>query len=396
MLLFSPKTIIGLMLIFCNSFTTYAQNLNESKPDTTISKKQLRKQKRAEKLAHGDMLFTPFAAPGYTPELGGLIAVGALVTFKTKKTDSLIQRSSAPVNISYTTKGAVVANAILSSFWFQDKIRIYGNFWYKNMPDNYWGIGYQKNYNNYESDSTTAYHRQWWWINPKVFYQFRKDFFIGLNIDYNYTKGTKASSVVAHDEAYKKYNDKPLNSGLGLMIRYDSRDIPVNAWSGMLLDFEVTMYSPVLGGDNKYQVFQFDYRQYEQIIRKGNTLAWQLKTRITTGDIPYGEMSQLGSPFDLRGYIWGRYRDESMFFFLAEYRHVFLKRNRELSKHGAVAWVGGGTIFNLPILKDNQNRWLPNFGLGYRLEIQPRMSLRLDVGIGRESTGFYFNFNQAF
>jgi hypothetical protein len=107
-------------------------------------------------------------------------------------------------------------------------------------------------------------------------------------------------------------------------------------------------------------------------------------------------MSQLGTPFDLRGYQWGRFRDKSMIFFIAEYRHTFLKKDKTLSKHGAVVWVGTGSIFNEEVISNNNLNWLPNYGVGYRYEVQPRMNLRLDFGFGRESMGVYFNFNQAF
>lgn len=33
-----------------------------------------------------------------------------------------------------------------------------------------------------------------------------------------------------------------------------------------------------------------------------------------------------------------------MFFMLAEYRYMFLKKDGELSKHGLVVWVGSGTV----------------------------------------------------
>jgi hypothetical protein len=39
---------------------------------------------------------------------------------------------------------------------------------------------------------------------------------------------------------------------------------------------------------------------------------------------------------------------------------------------------------------------LPNFGVGYRFVVQGRMAVRLDMGAGRESTGFYFSFNESF
>ncbi len=129
------------------------------------------------------------------------------------------------------------------------------------------------------------------------------------------------------------------------------------------------------------------------IKRPGRTIAGQLKGRFGTGDVSYGEMSQPGTPFDLRGYTWGRYREESMIFAIGEYRHMFTKRNGDLSIHGIVGWIGVGTLGEK--VKEFGD-WLPSIGIGYRLEVQPRMNLRIDIGIGLESAGFYFNFNEAF
>ena len=58
-----------------------------------------------------------------------------------------------------------------------------------------------------------------------------------------------------------------------------------------------------------------------------------------------------------------------------------------------VVWVGAGTL-GKDVTK--WTKWLPNGGAGYRLELQPRMNLRLDVGVGNDSFAFYFNFNEAF
>ena len=104
-------------------------------------------------------------------------------------------------------------------------------------------------------------------------------------------------------------------------------------------------------------------------------------------------MSQLGTPFDLRGYTWGRYRNNTMVHGILEYRHTFYKKTNEMIKHGLVFWVGAGIIG-----KDvtQFEKYLPNIGAGYRFEVQPRMNLRLDFGFGTETFGFYFNFNEAF
>lgn len=361
-------------------------------PDT-LTKKELRKYNKQLKIEQGKPLVTPLAGPAYTPEMGFTLAGGVMLSFKTKPSDSLIQRSSSPVMFGVSNTGAMFFSTIVSSYWLEDKLRIYADLWFKNMPDHYWGVGYENAYSAVKSDSTTAVKRLWWTINPRILWQPRQSYFVGLNMDYNYTRYSEPSPGVEQDPYYIDYGPKNLNSGFGIIARYDSRDIPVNAFKGTYVDLMATFYAKAFGGDNNYQVYQVDFRKYFPITREGMTFALQAKTRIGVGDIPYGELSLLGNPFDLRGYTWGRYRDKSLLLLIGEYRHMFLKRSGDLSKHGFVAWLATGSIGETPAGFSN---WLPNIGAGYRFEVQPRMNVRVDIGIGRESTGFYFNFNEAF
>ncbi len=376
-----------LFLVFLIAPNSWAQD-----PDT-LSKKEIRQEKKAVKVEQGKPLFTPLAGPAYTPEMGFTVAGGFMISYMTNPKDSLIQRSSSPIMFGVTSNGGLFANSIVSSYWLKDKLRIYGDLAYKGMPDNYYGVGINDGFETPKSDSTTAYQRTWWWINPRFFWQFKKHWFVGLNFDANSTRVSEPSQGVLEDEHYQQYGPDNMNVGLGLIARYDSRDVPVNAWEGLFADLRATFYSSALGSDNDYQAYQLDLRKYFQVKRRGQTIAVQFKSRIGIGDMPYAEMSQVGSPFDLRGYRWGQYRDMSMLFLLGEYRHIFLKRDGTLSKHGAVGWIGTGSLGDTP---GEFQYWLPNAGIGYRLEVQPRMNLRIDIGVGRESVGFYFNFNEAF
>jgi hypothetical protein len=362
------------------------------------SDKEIRKFRkdsiRADKLEKGKLIITPLAGPGYTPELGGLIAATGMISFKTNGADSLIQRSTTPVAVGITTTGAYFFSCIASTFWLQDKLRIPGDFWFKNMPDNYWGVGYNAAKNTAEGDSTTAYVRSWFWINPRPMWQFSQHHFAGINIDLNYTGANDVSPGMAADSYYQQYGDKNFNSGLGIIYQYDSRDIPVNAWKGFYANLSYTFYGDYLGSDNNYSIFQADVRKYFNLFRRsGSTLAIQLKLRLGDGDVPYGELSQVGTPFDLRGYTWGQYRDRDMLFAITEYRHMFHKKDGQVSKHGVMGWVGAGSVADSPA---DFSEWLPNLGLGYRFEVQPRMNLRVDFGWGADTFGFYFNFNEAF
>jgi hypothetical protein len=360
---------------------------------TKEEKKARRKLKKQEKIEQGKLMIMPLAGPGYTPELGLTFAAGIMTSFKTSRSDSLIQRSSAPVMLGITSTGAYFIGTKLTTFWFRDKMRIYADINFKNMPDNYWGVGFLEGKETIKSDSTTDYIRTWMQLNPKVLWQFKKYWFAGLNIDFNYTKGSEACYGVVTDPFYIKFNDKPFNGGMGGVFQYDSRDVPVNAWTGTFIELSATFYGPYLGGQNNYQVYDVDIRKYFRIRRPGKTIAVQMRGRFGKGDVPYGEMSQPGSPFDLRGYTWGRYRDESMFYSIAEYRHMFLKKNGQVGSHGIAFWLGAGTLGDT---LDEFGNWLPGIGIGYRLQVQPRMNLRLDFGFGIENRGFYFNFNEAY
>jgi outer membrane protein assembly factor BamA len=382
--------IVGFMAFFL--FSTVSPVFAQ-KP-TKEERKARRDSIKADKIAKGKLMITPLAGPGYTPELGGLIAATTMISFKTSGEDSLVQRSSLPTAIGITTTGAYFFSSILTSYWLQDKLRINADLWFKDMPDNYWGVGYEAGKNYPKGDSTTAYNRTWVWFNPRFLWQFRKHNFIGLNLDLNYTKASDVSPGMQSDSYYQKFGNENFNSGVGLIYQYDSRDIPVNAWKGFYANLSATFYGSFLGGKNNYQVYQLDARKYFNLFsRKGSTLATQLKFRASTGDVPYGELSQPGTPFDLRGYTWGQYRDKDMLFAIAEYRYMFMKKNGNLSKSGVVGWVGAGTLGETV---STFTGILPDFGIGYRFEVQPRMNLRIDFGWGVETFGFYFNFNEAF
>jgi hypothetical protein len=350
---------------------------------------------KAAKIEAGEGILSLLGGPGYTPELKLIIAMGGLYTFKTNKEDSLIQRSSVNGSFGVTSTGGITGRAILSSYWKQDKIRLLGNLNFKTIPDNYWGVGYNNGLNTPKSDSTTAYDRLYWQVFPRILFRVKESFYIGPVLDFNYTKGSEESPGVLADPDYQEYGPKNYNGGAGIILQYDSRDIPVNAYHGTLVQVMGTIYGNYLGSNNNYYLLDIDFRNYQQVGKtEGQTFAWTIRGRFTTKDVPYAEMSQLGTPTDLRGYTWGRFRDESMIYFIGEYRHMFKKRaTGERGKHGFVAWLAGGSI-----LEDvtQINNFLPNFGIGYRFAVQPRMNVRFDFGGGRDNFGFYFNFTEAF
>ncbi len=379
--------ILGVLLMLCYTGVLTAQS-NGLKGH--LAK---RKQLKEQQIEAGLPFLSPMIGPGYTPDAGLLFAVGGLLTFKTNREDSLIQRSSLPITFLATTRGNTSLGAKLKSFWNQDKLRINILLAYSDAKDDYFGVGYQSAEETPKGDSTTLYERQGWAFNPEVLFRLAPDLYGGLLVDFNRTNAVEVNPVMAQDPNFLEYGPDNFNAGVGLTLQYDSRDIVVNAWEGVFANIAATFYTPGLGSDNSYQIYLLDLRHYRQIHRQGRTMAFRYKGRFGFGNVPWAEMTRLGGSRELRGYIKGQYRDVDGMHLTAEYRHMFRNKLGELSPHGFTTWVGGGSIFDG---FDNMDHWLPNFGFGYRLEVQPRMNLRIDFGFGRESTGVYFDFTEAF
>lgn len=351
-----------------------------------------------QRVTIGKPKFTPFIAPVYTPEVDLMLTIGGLFTFKVNVLDSILQRSSVPFSVGYSTNGSFSVNFRPYIYGKNDKWRIFGNLWLKNMPDNYWGVGYQNGKNVMKSDSTTAYQRFWWQLDFNFIRKVAKNLFAGVKLDLNKTEASDLNPRMVEDEYVVRQGTEFKNSGIGGIIQYDSRDFTVNAYSGLYVSLSATAFRSFLHGTTNYNEYLLDYRQYKQIKRPGRTIAWQIKMELNTDDVPWTDMAMLGTPFDLRGYISGRYRDKSVTLGIVEYRHMFMrktpnKKGSYKSKHGFVTWVGTGAIS--PLVRKSTD-FLPNVGIGYRFEIQDRMNARIDFGIGEDSRAFYVSFNEAF
>jgi surface antigen Omp85-like protein len=341
----------------------------------------------------GKFKLTPVLAPAYNPEMEFLVVGGALISWKVGPNPLLVQRSTLTTTVSYSTIGALNLNATLTSFWLDDRLRISADFALKDMPDNYWGVGYDAGLAPTRGDSTTSYHREWFKISPRITWKVGENLFVGGTFDLNRTIASDVNPFMAADPAFQHYGSENANLGLGGVVQYDSRDVTANAWRGVYLSLTATSYGGFLGGDNDFQIYLLDYRQYVTLKRPGRTLAWQLKARIGAHGVPWSEMSVLGAGSDLRAYIEGRFRDRATISGLVEYRYMFSRTGRRLSRHGVVVWTGAGSLgSDLATL----HGLVPAVGFGYRFELQPRANVRMDIGFGKHSSGIYFNFTEAF
>ena len=339
-------TLLSLVLCLLCSLNMAAQgsDIGSNPEDTTIhqlSKKELRRRKVAKRNIHYNIL----GGPSYTPDFGALIGGSALVTFRMNPSDTLQKRSVLPMAVAVMFEGGLNLMVKPQLFFKNDKFRIFGKFTYKNTLENFYGIGYATNKHYERSDSTSEYRYSGFQINPWFLFRLGKsNFFAGPQIDLSYDKISEPAKYLV---------DQP----------------------------------------------DYNYRQYKKVGNR-KVIAWTAQTKNVFGDVPMNQYALSGTPFDLRGYYMGQYRDKSSHVVLAEYRQMFNTDKstwvkRMLHHLGFVAW--GGCGFMGPTMGKIEGV-LPNAGVGLRIEVQPRMNVRLDFGrnFANDQSLFYFNMTEAF
>ena len=366
-------------------------NTDTAKQDSTpaLSNRELRRQRVARRNLHYNIL----GGPSYTPDFGLLIGGSALMTFRMNPSDTTQQRSVVPVAIALMFNGGLNLFSKPQLFFKGDRFRIFGQFSYKNTQENFYGIGYSTNKDYVRSDTTSQYRYSGLQINPWFLFRLgESNFFAGPQVDLNYDHMYDPAKYLVDQPSYKAAGGtdkgyKNFSSGVGFLLTYDTRDVPANAYRGMYLDFRGMMY------------LEIDYRQYKTL-RKRGVLAWTAQTKNVFGDVPLNKYALSGTPFDLRGYYMGQYRDKSSHVVMAEYRQMINtdKGNwvkRMLNHVGYVAWAGCGFMGPNPGKIEGV---LPNMGVGLRIEVQPRMNVRLDLGrnMVNKQNLFYFNMTEAF
>ncbi len=357
-----------------------------------------------------NLRFSIMGGPGYTPDYGFLIGGSTLFTFSTEPDNKSLQRSVVPISFGLTFAKPIGINVMVKPQLFlnDDKIRVMGTYVFKNINENFYGMGYNTQKNTKRETSVTQYYNSSIVINPIVQFRLGKSsVFLGPNIDFSYDRIENPGSLLLSDKNYIAQGGdstgvKIRSMGLGPILSYDTRDVAANAYRGVYFELKALYYAKWIGSDNNYGSVSIDYRQYLQLPRLGErrVLAWTIASKNSFGDIPFNKYPLVGSPFDLRGYYVGQYRSRSTAYAIAEYRHMFnfgdeTKTRRFFSRFGFAAWAGSGFMGQNPVKYEAA---LPNFGAGLRIELQPRMNFRLDVGRSPidKQTLFYFNMTEAF
>ncbi len=171
--------------------------------------------------------------------------------------------------------------------------------------------------------------------------------------------------------------------------RYDTRNSFINPSYGLVLHSEIEYTPPSFLSNIAFTRFAYLTQYYTTFFLTDIILALRLGIQALSGSgLPVQVLLSIGGNNTLRGYPQDRYLDKSSAVFNAELRFpIFWRFGGLIGFDAGKVWSSIGA-FDL-------NRWATNPTIGLRFYMDTFV-VRADVGFGKETIGFYFNFGHLF
>jgi outer membrane protein assembly factor BamA len=316
------------------------------------------------------------------PETSWGFGGGGIYTVVPQKYDYGTRPTSTQLAFSYTLLDQILFLAPFLYFSNNNKWQVYGELGYFRFIYDYYGIGNSQP-NDFKELFTVEYPR----IRVNALYNILPNQYLGLRYwmdDWTMiqNEGELASGQIRGSQG-------GLISGLGIIHTFDTRDKVFDARKGWLVETILLSNGSFLGSDFTYRKFIVDARKYLDL-GSSHGLAINLYSEFTEGDPPFNGLAQMGGPRRMRGYYEGRFRDMNLITYQMEYRFpIYWRFNGVL--FGGIAAVDETYRFRGDIW-----RWSAGGGLRFTFDKQQRINIRMDYGITKESTGFYFTIGEAF
>ena len=321
-------------------------------------------------------------APSYTRE--GSFGIGGAATglYRLDRTDSIMQPSDISLSGNTSINGFYTISVKGNNHFRGNRSRLTYRLQFQNKNLDFWGVSYDACRVNPASE----YRKQMVRWESDYVYKLTPSFHVGAALNLNYTR----ASHLTRPEYMAGQRSSYFFTGVGLSLQYDTRDFILNPQRGIYFLVRKVFYPKWLSThDRTIFATTLTFDAYLPAW-KGSVLAFDLYGQLNGYNIPWTLREELGAGMSrMRGYYAGRYIDNNQLTAQMELRqHIY-------GRVGAVAWVGGETVF--PSFEQLRIKdVLPNYGLGLRVEFKHNVNIRIDYGFGKDTAGFVFQFAEAF
>ena len=234
-------------------------------------------------------------------------------------------------------------------------------------------------------------------IKERVLKKLKKDLFLGLELEYQSLSAVDfvVADPINQDFALPLGNEGSNNLGIGLGLVQDNRHNVLNVRKGFFSEVAFLHSNPAWGSSFNFTSILSDTRIYRPI-GKNNVLAAQLLGQFNFGDVPFNQLAQMGGDSMMRGYYFGRFRDNNQLAAQIECRFLPIPF-KFTNRIGAAVFAGTGTVFN-NVSNLSVSNLAISTGAGLRFLLFPKKDIwtRMDYALTREGTGFYLSIGESF
>jgi len=324
----------------------------------------------------------PFAF--YTPETNW--AFGAMVITSFKLSNQPGNRPSTVAALAFYTLNSQYEFSLSPEIYFNnDKYLIAAELDYAKVIDKYYGLG-----NDTEEIDGPNYESR----NSLLFLKLQTDVLHNLKLGtvyelrYSNVVDVMQNPFLTSGEVFGI--EGGLTSGIGIILSYDNRNNIFYPTNGNYYEIAVAVFSKILGSDYSYNKTFINLKKYLGIA-ENQVVALQMYYNFVGGSVPFYDIPRLGGDEIMRGFFSGRYRDNHYFATQAEYRI------RVWWRFGLVGFAGVGDVASdITKFEISKIKYSIGGGIRFRIDEKELWDLRIDIGFGNNTDGFYLNYNQAF
>lgn len=321
-------------------------------------------------------IFISDPAVGY----GGGLAVGYFHGSKNEEqqTSEEIELQSQPPTVSfvagaYTANDSwLVAGGHIAS-WKDDTVRYTGVVGYGDFNLDFFGVQSGINPN----DFSLKFNIQGFFLLQELIFRVKQsNFFVGGR--YSYLSSEVQFNIFEEIPDVSKEQIDSSTGGLGLIVKYDTRDNIFSPSKGHYAKFEPVFYNEAFGGDFNYtktKIASYSYWPISKVV-----LGVRLEGDFSSGDVPFYDAPYI----DMRGIPAMRYQGEDVFVGELEGRWDVTPR------WSLVGFIGSGwTADSISELNDESGKVAGGGGFRYLIARRYGMRVGLDVAKGPEDTVVY-------
>jgi hypothetical protein len=327
----------------------------------------------------------PFPFLYYTPETK--TAFGGMLAYYLKSADDTTQKWTSGITpvVIYTQKRQFITAAGADLYFRQGQYHLLAGISFLHFPDTFWGIG-----NNAPDDREEDFTRRLFSTELLFEKQFIREWFAGCSVAYAQRQLREIEAGGLLDTGHIAGVQDGSVVGIGIQLAKDSRDDTIFPRRG---DFHLLggrLFDSILGSDYEYGEAYVDLRKYVPLNSR-RILAVRLLGMFSNKIMPFDRLPGLGGDRILRGYYAGRFRDRNLLATQAELRAHLWRRLK------VVAFAGAGQVAHrLSRFRGDSFRASGGAGIRFLLSKSEELHLRADVGIGKNSSGFYLGIGEVF